>query len=96
MKKILAVLLALVLVLTAFASCTKKPAEPGNEGKTEPADTPTPVATATDGLNVCIASEPDTIDPALNSAVDGVYALPPPSGGGIFVWREAVIKSFCY
>ncbi|MBQ6164553.1 MAG: peptide ABC transporter substrate-binding protein [Clostridia bacterium] len=75
MKKILAVLLALVLVLTAFASCTKKPAEPGNEGKTEPADTPTPVATATDGLNVCIASEPDTIDPALNSAVDGATLI---------------------
>ena len=24
-----------------------------------------------DALNVCLASEPDTIDPALNSAVDG-------------------------
>ncbi|MBQ6021191.1 MAG: peptide ABC transporter substrate-binding protein [Clostridia bacterium] len=73
MKKIAAVLLALVLVLTAFASCTKKPAEPGNEGKTEPADTQTPVAA--DGLNVCIASEPDTIDPALNSAVDGATLI---------------------
>ena len=26
---------------------------------------------ATDGISVCLASEPDTIDPALNSAVDG-------------------------
>ena len=29
----------------------------------------------TDGLNVCIASEPDTIDPALNSAVDGATMI---------------------
>ena len=30
---------------------------------------------AADGLNVCIASEPDTIDPALNSAVDGATMI---------------------
>ena len=28
-----------------------------------------------DGLNVCIASEPDTLDPAFNSAVDGATML---------------------
>ncbi|MCR4692112.1 MAG: peptide ABC transporter substrate-binding protein [Lachnospiraceae bacterium] len=32
-------------------------------------------ASAADGLNVCIASEPDTLDPALNSAVDGATML---------------------
>ncbi|MBP3685525.1 MAG: peptide ABC transporter substrate-binding protein [Clostridia bacterium] len=31
----------------------------------------TDVAGKTDALNVCLASEPDTLDPALNSAVDG-------------------------
>ena len=30
---------------------------------------------AADGINVCIASEPDTIDPALNSAVDGATMI---------------------
>ena len=30
---------------------------------------------ASDGINVCIASEPDTIDPALNSAVDGATMI---------------------
>ena len=29
----------------------------------------------TDGINVCLASEPDTIDPALNSAVDGATLI---------------------
>ena len=74
MKKILAVLLALVMVVTAFASCTKKPenpGEPGSEGTTNAE----PVAVNNDGLNVCIASEPDTIDPALNSAVDGATLI---------------------
>ncbi len=74
MKKILAVLLVLVMVLTAFASCNNKPAntdEPGTEGNTDAA----PVTVNTDGLNVCIASEPDTIDPALNSAVDGATLI---------------------
>ncbi|MCR5418828.1 MAG: peptide ABC transporter substrate-binding protein [Lachnospiraceae bacterium] len=32
-------------------------------------------AAAGEGLNVCIASEPDTLDPALNSAVDGATML---------------------
>ncbi|MCR5282226.1 MAG: peptide ABC transporter substrate-binding protein [Lachnospiraceae bacterium] len=32
-------------------------------------------AEASDALNVCIASEPDTLDPALNSAVDGATML---------------------
>ena len=31
----------------------------------------TKVNGATDSINVCLASEPDTLDPALNSAVDG-------------------------
>ena len=30
---------------------------------------------AADGINVCIASEPDNIDPALNSSVDGATLI---------------------
>ena len=58
MKKLLAVLLTLAMVVTLFAACgDKKPADAASE------------------INVCIASEPDTIDPALNSAVDGATLI---------------------
>ena len=58
MKKLLAVLLTLAMVVTLFAACGDKK----------------PAATASE-INVCIASEPDTIDPALNSAVDGATLI---------------------
>ena len=45
--------------------------ESGDEGAQASDDT----AAADDGLNICIASEPDTLDPALNSAVDGATML---------------------
>ena len=55
MKKILALILAAVMVFT-LAACG------GNEVNTN-------------SLAVCLASEPLTIDPALNSAVDGATML---------------------
>ena len=56
MKKILALILVLAMVL-AIAACTeKKPA-----GDTS--------------IAVCLSSEPDTLDPALNSAVDGATLI---------------------
>ncbi len=62
MKKVLAILLTLCMVTALLASCGGG-AKPG---KTE---------TKAQQLNVCIASEPDTIDPALNSAVDGATLI---------------------
>ena len=62
MKKVLAILLTLCMVVTLLASCG---------GKTPKK----PAGAAAQELNVCIASEPDTIDPALNSAVDGATLI---------------------
>ncbi|MBQ6987076.1 MAG: peptide ABC transporter substrate-binding protein [Oscillibacter sp.] len=73
MKKSLALLLALCLTLS-LAACGGGGATTGGETS---ADTDANVAelenvAASDGaLAVCLASEPDTIDPALNSSVDG-------------------------
>ena len=55
MKKLLAILLVLSTVL-CVAACG------GNGNTTGPEAT---------SMNVCLASEPQTLDPALNSAVDG-------------------------
>ncbi|MBR6706587.1 MAG: peptide ABC transporter substrate-binding protein, partial [Clostridia bacterium] len=55
MKKLLALVLALVMALSCAAMASAE------EGKTT--------------INVCIASEPDTLDPALNSAVDGATMI---------------------
>ena len=79
MKKILALMLALVMVFGMVACAaeeTKTPEtnEPATSETNDPAtETETPDAPAAEGqsLAVCLASEPDTLDPALNSAVDG-------------------------
>ena len=69
MKKRIAALilvLAMVLALAACGSTQEQPAE--GSAAAEP-------AAAGSSLAVCLASEPDTIDPALNSAVDGATLL---------------------
>lgn len=79
MKKFTAVLLVLTVVLCAFVGCSKKAATTAATPAAAPAATPaaTPVAKAPakSVLNVCLASEPDTLDPALNSAVDGATMI---------------------
>ena len=64
MRKIIALLLVVAMMLCLVA-CNGKDNDkgtPGSDGE--------PVA-ASNTLSVCLASEPDTIDPALNSTVDG-------------------------
>lgn len=51
MKKLVALMMALVMALSCAMAATAE------EAKTS--------------IAVCLASEPDTLDPALNSAVDG-------------------------
>ncbi|MEA4894512.1 MAG: peptide ABC transporter substrate-binding protein [Oscillospiraceae bacterium] len=67
-KKILALLLAVMLLVSVMAGCTAKtPTE-----STAPSEA---AATSAFDLSVCLASEPQTIDPALNSAVDGAIMI---------------------
>jgi len=80
MKKFLALLLAGTMALSVVAcgdsaqsgsskeesSATK---EEGKEGDSES------TADTADGLSVCLASEPASLDPALNSAVDGATMI---------------------
>ena len=63
MKKAIAILLSLAMILVLFAAC-------GGGENTNDADKTEPSS-----INVCIASEPDKIDPALNSAVDGATLI---------------------
>lgn len=67
MKKLLALLLAVAMVLSLVA-CTKTPT---TEPTTKPTAGEPAAAMGPSSIAVCLASEPDTIDPALNSAVDG-------------------------
>ena len=60
MKRLFALLLAFCMVFT-LAACGGGGEEPGGE--------------ATLDISVCFASEPSTIDPALNTAVDGAIML---------------------
>ena len=66
MKKLVSLALVSAMGLSLLAGCGGgKPAE-----SAAPADSSAPAAEGFN-LNVCVASEPQTIDPALNSAVDG-------------------------
>ena len=64
MKKILAIALASVMCFSMVA-CGD------TNTSTETNNVATDVTTEITSLSVCLASEPDTLDPALNSAVDG-------------------------
>ena len=70
MKKIIALLLALVMVFSLVACGAKEETAAPSESTDAPAEES---ATAAEGsyLPICLASEPDTLDPALNSALDG-------------------------
>lgn len=74
-KKILSLLLMLAMVMSLVAcggnnASNEQPAE-NQGGQTTGDNTETPASTEGSSIAVCLASEPDTIDPALNSAVDG-------------------------
>ena len=69
MKKRIAALILVLAMVLALAACGSKQEQPAEgSAAAEP-------AAAGSSLAVCLASEPDTIDPALNSAVDGATLL---------------------
>ncbi len=72
MKRLVALLLAGTMMFS-LAACGDSAKNGANEaGSDSAAATDAAPAEAADGeLNVCLASEPATLDPALNSAVDG-------------------------
>ncbi len=86
MKKVIATLLSLSMVL-AIAACGNQTTTTAGGQTTAPGQTTTgeePEGTTTPGtetpstgssLAVSLASEPDTLDPALNSAVDGATMI---------------------
>lgn len=71
-KKIIALLLSVIMIIGVMAACAPKtPAE-----SEQPEATAQPEASSgTFDIALSIASEPQTIDPALNSAVDGAIML---------------------
>ena len=73
MKKLLSLLLSGALAFGLLAGCGGDSTTTAPE-ETTPAET-TPAETTANEITVNIASEPQTIDPALNSAVDGAIMI---------------------
>lgn len=70
MKKIVSILLVLVMIFSLAACGNNTP--PAEEPKTpETPVTEEPAATIAESITLHVGANPDTIDPALNSAVDG-------------------------
>ncbi|MCR4763308.1 MAG: peptide ABC transporter substrate-binding protein [Lachnospiraceae bacterium] len=77
-KKLLSILLAgsMVVSLAACGGASGGTTSPAESGQSTDAASDTGAGAATaDGLNVCLASEPATLDPALNSSVDGATMI---------------------
>lgn len=90
-KKLLALVLALVMVF-ALVACTSEKPNP-TQAATDPVDPTDAVepTTTPDGpfeISVNLASEPQSIDPALNSAVDGAIMLQH-SHEGLMKWVDS-------
>lgn len=91
MKKIVSLALASAMVLGLLAGCGGK-TEPAVESQAPVVESKAPeTQTPADGpfnLNVNVASEPQTIDPALNSAVDGAI-MTGHMFEGLYKWADS-------
>ena len=76
MKKILSLALVAVFAVTMFAGCGKSETPKTETGASAEAETAGETEEGTlENISVNIASEPQSIDPALNSAVDGAMMI---------------------
>lgn len=101
MKKTLSLLLSLVFVVSLLAGCgnpgttpaTPTPdANPEISGTPAPEGTPAPSAGGPFEITLNIASEPQSIDPALNSAVDGAIMLGH-MFEGLMKWKDSSVET---
>jgi oligopeptide transport system substrate-binding protein len=84
MKRRIALFMAIIMVLTIIASGCGKQADPNASATPSQSATPSesaapsesaPAKSSVDTLTVNVGPDPDTIDPALNSAVDGATLI---------------------
>ncbi len=73
MKKLIATILTGAMCLS-LAACGDSAAS-GNNGAAASTGAAATATASTDGISVCLASEPASLDPALNSAVDGATLI---------------------
>ncbi|MGO5114730.1 peptide ABC transporter substrate-binding protein [Candidatus Avoscillospira sp. LCP25S3_F1] len=88
MKKFVALVLALTMALSMFACGSKDTTgDTADNGSTTTENGGTTTTTDGSALSVCLASEPDTIDPALNSTVDGATMVAH-LFSGLATWKQ--------
>lgn len=90
MKKFVALVLALTMSVSMFACGSKDTTGDTADNGSATTENNGSTATTADGsvLSVCLASEPDTIDPALNSTVDGATMVAH-LFSGLATWEQA-------
>ncbi len=95
--KLLSLLLSLVFVVSLLAGCnngtaTTTPAPQTEAPNVETTATPAPVDDGPFEITLNIASEPQSIDPALNSAVDGAIMLGH-MFEGLMKWKDSGVET---
>ncbi len=79
MKKSIAILLTTIMISSAFLAGCGKSAAPAGNAKTEASDAgdtgSSEAASGGNSVDVQVGPSPETIDPALNSAVDGANMI---------------------
>lgn len=91
MKKLFSLLLAVLMLSACLVGCVQSGNTPGNNSETTPGGDPgttpgEPAGGVAQELTVCTGPDPETIDPALNSSVDGAIMLSN-AFSGLYQWH---------
>ena len=91
MKKLFSLLLAVLMLSACLVGCVQSGNTPGNNSETTPRGDPgttpgEPAGGVAQELTVCTGPDPETIDPALNSSVDGAIMLSN-AFSGLYQWH---------